>query len=89
MSTRESSAKRLKLIAATPLGLDALTFLVATVVLVAVEGYDDVTFVPFVVIGVLGYFAWLGLRSTGWAGGCLLPLAFVGFWFAARPVLDF
>jgi hypothetical protein len=64
MSTRESSAKRLKLIAATPLGLDALTFLVATVVLVAVEGYDDVTFVPFVAIGVLAYFAWLGLRST-------------------------
>lgn len=83
VSTRESNAKRLKLIAAIALGLDALTFLVATVVLVVVEGYDEVTFVPFVVIGALGYFGWLGLRSAGWAGGCLLPLAFVGFWFAA------
>jgi hypothetical protein len=83
VSTRESKAKGLKLIAATVLGLDALTFLVATVIVIVVEGYDDVAFVPFVVIGVLSCFGWLGLRSAGWAGGCLLPIAFVGFWFAA------
>lgn len=83
MSTKPRNDRRLKLIAATALGLDALVFLVGAVVVVAVEGYDGTVFVPLVVICVLGFLGWLGLRSPGWAGGCLLPLAFVGFCFWA------
>lgn len=81
MSTT-SNAKRLKLIAATALGLDALTFFVSALVFLAVESFDWAIFVPFVVTGVLCFFAWEGLRSAGAAGGCLLPLAFVGLLFA-------
>jgi hypothetical protein len=77
-----SNAKRLKLIAATALGLDALTFFVSALVFLAVESFDWAIFVPFVVTGVLCFFAWEGLRSAGAAGGCLLPLAFVGLLFA-------
>ena len=83
MSTKPRNDRRLKLIAATALGLDALVFLVGAVVVVAVEGYDGTVFVPLVAICVLGFLGWLGLRSPGWAGGCLLPLAFVGFCFWA------
>jgi hypothetical protein len=83
VSTRTSNAKRLKLIAATALGLDALTFFVGTLFLVATGSFDNTIFVPFVVTGVLAYFAWLGLRSAGLSGGCLLPLAFFGFCFWA------
>jgi hypothetical protein len=82
MATRNTPT-RLKLIAMTALGLDALTFLVGAVILLVVDGYEGAIFVPFLATGVLGYFAWLGLRSAGWAGGCLLPLALFGFCFWA------
>ena len=75
--------RRLKLIAATALGLDALLFVVGTAVAVAVDGYDGAILAPLVVVCVLAYFAWLGLRSPGRAGGCLLPLAVIGFCFWA------
>ena len=83
MSTSPRVGRRLKLIAATALGLDALLFVVGTAVSVAVSGYDGAIFVPFVVVCVLAYFAWLGLRSPRRAGGCLLPLAVTGFCFWA------
>ena len=83
MSTKPRNGRRLKLIGATALGLEALTFLGAAVIFVAVEGYDGTIFVPLVAMCILGYFGWLGLRSPGRAGGCLLPLAFFGFCFWA------
>jgi hypothetical protein len=83
VSTRPRNERRLKLVAATALGLDALVFLVAAVIVLAVEGYGSAIFVYLVVICVLGCLGWLGLRWPGWAGGCLLPLAFVGFCFWA------
>ena len=69
VSTRESNARRLKLIAATLLGLDALAFLGGAVLVLAVEGSDGTIFVPLVVMCILGFFGWLGLSSPGWAGG--------------------
>lgn len=83
MSTSPRVGRWLKLIGATALGLDALLFVAGTAVFLAVDGYDGTIFVPLVVTGVLAYFAWLGLRSPGRAGGCLLPLAVTGFCFWA------
>ena len=78
-----TNGRWLKLIGASALGLDALVFVVITAVSVAVYGYDGTIFVSLVVVCVLAYFAWLGLRSPGQAGGCLLPLAVTGFCFWA------
>jgi hypothetical protein len=79
VSTRFRDGKWLKFTGATALGLDAMVFLVITAVFVAVDGYDGTIFVPLIVVCVLAYFAWLGLRSPGRAGGCLLPIAVIGF----------
>jgi hypothetical protein len=83
VSTRPHHERRLKLIAATALGFDALVFLLGAVIVVVVDGTGSALFVPLVVSCVLGYLGWVGLRSPGWAGGCLLPSAFLGFGFAA------
>jgi hypothetical protein len=83
VSTKPRNGRRLKLIGATALGLDALLFLGGAVVVAAVEGFDGSIFVPLVVMCILGFFGWLGLRSPGRAAGCLLPLAFIGFCFWA------
>jgi hypothetical protein len=82
MTTR-NTATWLKLVATTALGLDALFFLVGAVFVLVVDGYEGAIFVPFLATGVLGFFAWLGLRAPGGAGGCLLPLALFGFCFWA------
>jgi hypothetical protein len=76
-------ARRLRRSAATALVLDAFAFLAASVTVVVLEGCDPALVVPLLVICILGFFAWLGLRPPGWAGGCLLPLAFIGFLSAA------
>jgi hypothetical protein len=73
VSTKPRNGRRLKLIGATALGLDALLFLGGAVVVAAVEGYDGTIFVPLVVMCILGYFGWLGLRSPGTGGR--LPIA--------------
>jgi hypothetical protein len=84
VGTRTTNAKRLKLIAATALGLDALTFFVGALFGVATESIDATILVPFLATAVLASFAWLGVKvSAGLSGGCLLPFAFFGFWFWA------
>jgi len=70
--------EQLKLIVSTLLGLEALLFLVLTIATAATGGGP---FVALVLACVLGFLAWLGLRSPGSAGGCLVALGFAGFLF--------
>jgi len=72
--------ERLKLIASTLLGVEALVFLLLTIA-IAVFGGGGL-FVALVLACVLGFLAWLGLRSPRWAGRCLITLGCVGFLFA-------
>ena len=83
VSTKPRDGRRLRLIAATVLGVDALVFLVVAVVGLAVDGYDSGVFVWLIAISILGLLAWVGQRWPGWAGACLLFLAFIGFSAAA------
>ena len=83
----ESSAKWLKLVALGALGLGALAWAAFIADDIRRHGWGDydlgVALFALVTLALPGLLGWVGRRRPGTAGGCLVPLALVGFLVAA------